>query len=209
MVGAGGVGRHVHERVRAHAEAHAHRRVVRLERLHKDVGLAQGGEAHGVQREFLVAQSLCLHLGGEDALVPTGDVGHDCAPRVVGDGVAAGVLVVAGDGEHVEDGLVRSDAVALLVVRNAEGSGAGAVCSDEASRLADVVGIAPGDFGGLLRRPLRAALAPLVKAVAPLLDEFVVVEVLLHDDVIHGHRDRRVGTRSDFGSAPLPSRTSS
>ena len=198
VIGAGGVGRHVHERVRAHAEAHAHRRVVRLERLHEDVGLAQGGEAHGVQREFLVTQAFRLHLGGEDALVPAGDVGHDRAPRVVGDRVAAGVLVVAGDGEHVEDGLVRGNAVALLVVRDAEGSGAGAVRGDKAGSIADVVGIAPGDFGRLLGRPLRAALAPLVKAVAPLLDEVVVVEVLFHDDMVHGHRDRRVGAGADL-----------
>ena len=53
-------------------------------------GLAQGGEAHGVARNSLVPSPLPSSQGGEDALVPTGDVGHDRAPRVVSDGVAAG-----------------------------------------------------------------------------------------------------------------------
>ncbi len=51
----------------------------------------------------------------------------------------------------------------------------------------------PGDLGGTLERPFARGLVVLLEAVAPVLHELVVVQVVLHDVLAHGQRQRSVG----------------
>ena len=56
----------------------------------------------------------------------------------------------------------------------------------------------PGDFGDLFDGIFRRALFQLVKAVAPFLDELMIVEVFLDDHVDHAEGERRVGAAANL-----------
>ena len=114
--------------------------------------------------------------------------------------VAADLVDVARDG--AQDGLALNRArgveaaavAALLAPRQAGGLGRRV----HASCLADLVGRDPGDFGDLFDGIFRRALFQLVKAVAPFLDELMIVEVFLDDHVDHAEGERRVGAGANL-----------
>ena len=63
-------------------------------------------------------------------------------------------------------------------------------------RMADVLGVYAADLADSLGRPFLDALLELVKTEGPLLDKFVIVEVLGYDDVeqTKGQGTVRAGT---------------
>ena len=62
-------------------------------------------------------------------------------------------------------------------------------------RLDDVLLGDPADVGDLLRRAVLDALAQLVEAEGPVVDELLVPELLFDDDVHHAHGQGAVGAR--------------
>ena len=63
----------------------------------------------------------------------------------------------------------------------------------ETGGTADILGIDPGDLGSPFGGLVLHLITQRIKAVAPVLDEIVIVEVLLDDHVDHGHRNGSVG----------------
>ena len=113
--------------------------------------------------------------------------------RQVGDDVATGNVEVAGHADHGKHALASLHAIGVLVEREAPSDRRGLRSSVHAGHAVDVVDGHLADLGRLLRRHVGDALGELVEAVAPALDEVVVVEVFLDEDVAHRHRERRVG----------------
>ena len=186
------VGRHVGDRVRGGKPEHADGiRLAGLDGLQDGVRVGRGAEPGLGHERVLRADALGLHLGGKGLVSVV--VRHVLLERVADDDVAARHVRVAGDGPQRVDGLRRGDADNRLVNGQAPVDGGG---------LGLRVGARRPDYGVLrnpahrlrpLRRPFLDALGKLVEAVAPLLDELAVVEVLGDDDVEHGQGERAVG----------------
>ena len=95
----------------------------------------------------------------------------------------AGNVQIARDGHEVHRHLTVLHAVGLLVGSQAPLDGGRLGLGVHARRGADVLDGHAADLGSLLRRHLLHALGQLVEAVAPVLHEVMVVEVLVDDDV--------------------------
>ena len=164
---------------------------------------------HAVCGILVEADHLLLQLFA-DALLEA-EAGFVVAGARAGEDLAAGNVQVAGDGHQGHRHLALLHAVGLLVGRKSPLDGAGLGGGVHACRGADLVGRHAADLGGLFGRHGGAPLGQLVEAVAPVLDEVVVVEVFLDDDVDHGHAQRRVGAgaqlQEDVGPRGQPGHT--
>ena len=112
---------------------------------------------------------------------------------VADDDVAARVVDVAGDGPKGVDSVGGGSGVGGLVDLQAPLNGGVGSRAVHAGGLDDVLSVDPADLGGLLGRPLLDDLCKLLETVGPPLHEVVVVEVLLDEDVRHGHGQGGVG----------------
>ena len=191
---------HAGERVRADKPAHAQRVILgiilvhALEPVQKRVAL---NAAHGSAR----VEHAVLARGVDDMLLrhALGErVGHIIAPltdeaRRLRDGDAAGHVDVAANGANRHEALCRLRGLLGLVKCNAPGRGRRRIRREGACGSHELLRIDPGNLLNLLRRPRLYRLGELLEAVAPLLDEIVVVEVLGDDDVQKAHADSSVG----------------
>ena len=162
--------------------------VASLESIENHVALSAQNEAD-VCRVLLDAQNLGLKLGTE--VVPT--EAELEAVVDIADELATGNVDVAGDGLQREDAVTGLNAVGLLVDSEAPcdlGRLGGRV---NASCLDDFLGGDAADLSSLLGGHGLHALSELVEAIAPLLDEVVIVEILGDDDVEHSHTESSVG----------------
>ena len=125
-------------------------------------------------------------------------VGHVVAPltdeaRGLRDGDAAGHVDIAADGADGHEALGRLSRLLGLIKRNAPGRSGRRIRREGARGSHELLGVDPGNFLNLLGRPRLYRLCELLEAVAPFLDEIVVVEVLGDDDVQKAHADGGVG----------------
>ena len=196
---------HAGERVRADKPAHAQRVILGIILVHafepvqKRVAL---NAAHGSAR----VEHAVLARGVDDMLLrhALGErVGHVVAPladeaRGLRDGDAAGHIDVAANGADSHEALGRLRGLLGLVKRNAPGRSGRCVRREGTRGPHELLGIDPGNLLDLLRRPRLYRLGELLEAVAPLLDEIVIVEVLGDDDVQKAHADCGVGARAQL-----------
>ena len=201
------IGAHVRDGVRGGHPHHANGiRISRLDRLQDGVGVCRGAITRTAHERELGAEALGLDLGGEVTIaIPVGQV---LLVGVADDDVAAGHIDVARDGPKRIDSVGRRGGVRGLVDLEAPlDSGRLGVCV-QTSSLDDLLGLDPANLAGLLGRPLLAALDELVEAIAPLLDEVVIVEVLLRDDMNHCHRQSGISAgahaQPDLGAGSQP-----
>ena len=186
-----GAGQEVRVFEAAHLEGIVFGVVACLQRVEHHVALGVQHQAH-VGRVFLDAQDLALQFRAQ--VVPAESQFQ--AVVHVADELAARNVDVARDGLERQDAVAGLHAVGLLVDAQAPGDLRRLRLCVGARRLADEVGIHARDLGSLLHRHGSHALGELFEAVAPFLDEIVVVEVFGNDDVEHGHGQRRVGART-------------
>ena len=191
---------HAGERVRADKPAHAQRVILgiilvhALEPVQKRVAL---NAAHGSAR----VEHAVLARGVDDMLLrhALGErVGHVIAPladeaRGLRDGDSTGHVDVAANGANRHEALCRLRGLLGLVKRNAPGRGRRRIRREGACGSHELLRVDPGNLLDLLRRPRLYRLGELLEAVAPLLDEIVIVEVLGDDDVQKAHADSSVG----------------
>ena len=174
----------------------ASERVGRLDPCRADLERTSGDQLvdHGVRLalahagvgDHLVvgADALFLLLGGED-LAGIGRQPNLGVVRVVHGDHAAGDVDLAGDAPQVAQRLGSSDALQVHVDGQAPLHGS-RLLRHVLRSSDDVFLVKPGD----LRCPVEvvglASLLVLLEAVAPFLDELVVIEVVLHDVFAHG-----------------------
>ena len=122
--------------------------------------------------------------------------------------VTAGIVNVAGNARKVGDGKSRLRSDLGHVNGKTPLDGGGVRLRIKARSLNKRVLVDPADFGDLLRRILLHALLELFEAIAPFLDELMVIEVFVNDDVHHAKSQRRISTRTQaqpvFGTAANP-----
>ena len=186
-----GAGQEVRVFEAAHLEGIVFGVVACLQRVEHHVALGVQHQAH-VGRVFLDAQDLALQFRAQVAPAES----QLQAVVHVADELAARNVDVARDGLERQDAVTGLHAVGLLIDAQAPGDLRRLRLGVGARRLADEVGVHARDLGSLLHRHGRHALGELFEAVAPFLDEIVVVEVFGNDDVEHGHGQRRVGART-------------
>ena len=130
----------------------------------------------------------------------------------VAEDVAAGDVDVAGNRHEIEQTLAGLHAVCLLVDGKAPANGGRLGLGVQVGGLDDLLDGNAGDLCRLLRghallRVVDTGLE-LVKAVAPALDEIMVVEVVVDDDGQHAHGERGVGAGTqaqvDIGARGQP-----
>ena len=159
--------------------------------------------AHGVVRDLLIARPTGeLELVGADllglhllrqALVGFHLFVREEVERRARHAVATGNVQVAADGAAERQRVAgRGGRGAVLVPRAAPLNAAGLVHGVHAGGIADLIRFQPGDLRSPLRRIIRHVAHELFEAVAPLRDEFHVVEAFEDERVQHGHGQRRV-----------------
>ena len=170
--------------------------------LHRHIRLAPGAhvreiliavraDALGVDAvEDVVAVDVLELLGGIGVL---GDV-----PCVAGDNVAAGDVEVAGDAPEIDDGVIDRRRLRHLIEGQTPVDGGGVVRGVSLRRGVDDLRVDAGDLRGLFEGVGLDLLGELIKAVAPLLDELVVIPVVFDDEVQHAHRERAVRAGADL-----------
>ena len=145
-----------------------------------------------MHRVLLDTDALLLEFGRDEVVVAAAIQCIDAvgAGRQV---VATGHVNVAGDAFEHHERVSLANAVRRHVGRKAPVEGRGLTGRIEASRTTDVVSIDLGNLGSPFRRLVLHFLTQRVEAVAPLLDEVMVVEVLFDNHVDHRQRDGCVG----------------
>lgn len=106
---------------------------------------------------------------------------------------AARALHVARDLPEGEDGLACGHGLAGHVDRHAPLQRGVLRVAQHTGGSHDLLLGHPGDLGDALGVELGGALGKLLEAVAPLVDELVIVEVFLDDDLHHAEGQRRIG----------------
>ena len=152
-----------------------------------------------MHRVLLDTDALLLEFGRDEVVVAAAIQCID-AVRAGRQVVATGHVNVASDAFEHHERVSLANAVRRHVGRKAPVKGRGLTGRIEASRTTDVVSIDLGNLGSPFRRLVLHLLAQRVEAVAPLLDEVMVVEVLFDNHVDHRQRDGGVGagTRLDI-----------
>ena len=175
----------------AGVEAHLDRiGLAGLESLQHKVGMRIQDE-HAVCRVLFQADELLLQLVANALL--EAEAGLVVASARAGQNLSTRSIQVASDGHQVDGHMALLHAVGLLVGSQApldSGRLGGRV---HAGGLINLLDRNLADLGGLLSRHGGATLSQLLEAVAPVLDEVVVVQVFLDDDVDHCHAQRGVG----------------
>ena len=122
--------------------------------------------------------------------------------------LAARTVEVAGDCLQGDDALAVLHTVGLLVDSKAPHDRCGLRLRVHARCRVNLLDGNLTNLCGLLRRHGRNALSQLVEAIAPVLDEVMIVEILFDDDVEHCHRQGgiRAGAqlKVDIGTSRKP-----
>ena len=178
--------RAVGNRVVAHVEAHANGiRLVGFQALEHQVDLRVENHV-AVCRILIKTDHLLEYLVRDALLVPeakfvvTGvGTGHQLAARAV---------EVAGNRLQSDDALAVLHTVGLLVDSKAPHDRCGLRLRVHARCRVNLLDGNLTNLCGLLRRHGRNTLSQLVEAIAPVLDEVMIIEILFDDDVEHCHR---------------------
>ena len=122
--------------------------------------------------------------------------------------LAAGAVEIAGNRLQGDNALAVLHTVGLLVDSKAPHDRCGLRLRVHARCRVNLLDGNLANLRGLLRRHGRNALSQLVEAIAPVLDEVMIVEIFLDDDVEHRHRQSgvRAGTQleMDIGAGRKP-----
>ena len=151
-------------------------------------------EADGEHRVTLDADALGSFLLGQKLVIAPGarPVGLLDAPACLTDDVATGDVQIAGDAPQRRHGVRGLLTAGLLVKGDAPLDGGGLGGGVAARDALHVLLGDPGPLAQLVEVHPRDALAYGLETVDPLVAEVLVVELLVADDLEHGHRQRTV-----------------
>ena len=178
-----------------------------LDRLQHDVRSRRRAQPELVHRGDVIPEALSAHVHVE-VLEIAAKVGEVHAVGFARKVIAARLVYVSADGVEGHEAMGLGDAVHAHVRREAPLKRAWLRHGEHAGGVLDVLCIDPRDFGRLLRRHVLDALRKLIEAVCPVVDEFVIVQILLNNHVRHCHRNRRIDARArlnpDVGAGSKP-----
>ena len=171
-------------------------RHARLHGLEQEVRRDERRVTGLVNRGLVGADTAVKHLLGDEfeaAAVLLGAV-----VGVAHEHVAAGDVEVAAQRRDVGDGERSLHGSDLHVDGEAPLDGAGLGSSEHAGSIVDLLLGDPADLRDLVGRVVLQALDELVEAVAPVVNEVVIVQVLVDDDAQHAHGERAVGAGANL-----------
>lgn len=132
-------------------------------------------------------------LGGQLRAVLELELAHEA--RCLVENVAAGHVDVARDSTQCSDDAMQRGGVGADLVDATPREQAGRFARRiHAGGFANLLDGHLGDGGRLVERTLEGSGLELVEAMAPLLDEVVIVEILLDDDARERVRENEIGT---------------
>ena len=178
----------------ASIEAHLDRiGLARLQSFQHEVRVGVQDD-HAIRRILVQADHLGLQLTAHTLL--EAETGLVVARTRARKDLASRYIEIAGDGHEVYGYLPVLHTIGLLISCQAPLDSGGLCRRVHASRLVDQLHGNIANLRSLLGGHRCDTLGKLLEAIAPVLHEIVVVEILFDDDVAHRHTECRIRTRA-------------